>query len=197
MVYNPLIGLQDTPQNARRMLAGLCMISFSCAIVLEVFYARLMFYLPKEQWVFQGIISLIIYIIPLTVITICYCLMRRRLHGSVRSMSSVSELMSVRNALARRKKLANRMILLVMIFALCWLPYNVIFLIVSIIDPLRTEHYVWLDWLWLVADCIDLMNFILCPVAMAYVNRDLLTQAKDMLFSIRSFISRLFTRINA
>ncbi|XP_036379697.1 phe13-bombesin receptor-like [Megalops cyprinoides] len=81
---------------------------------------------------------LVLYLVPLTVISTYYCLIARTLMWSSSSMPG-EEHSHVRKQIESRRRLAKTVLVLVLLFALCWLPNHLLYLYRSFnyqsIDP--------------------------------------------------------------
>ncbi|XP_066570728.1 phe13-bombesin receptor-like [Amia ocellicauda] len=70
---------------------------------------------------------LVFYLVPLGIISVYYCLIARTLLQSACNMPG-EEHAHIRKQMESRKRLANTVLVFVLLFALCWLPNHVLYL---------------------------------------------------------------------
>ncbi|XP_030065764.1 bombesin receptor subtype-3 [Microcaecilia unicolor] len=86
---------------------------------------------PVSEKVLQEIHSvlcfLVFYLIPLTIISVYYCLIARTLYRSTFNMPA-EEQAHARKQIESRKRIAKTVLVLVGLFAFCWLPNHILYL---------------------------------------------------------------------
>ncbi|CAH1987451.1 unnamed protein product [Acanthoscelides obtectus] len=111
------------------------------------------------------IFLLITYVIPMTLMTVCYTIMGKELWGSKAIGEKTQRQM---DAIRSKKKIVKMFILVVLIFGLCWLPYHGYFIYVyfdtSIIYHRYTQH-VYLGFYW-----FAMSNAMVNPVIYYWMN---------------------------
>ncbi|CAM1296138.1 GPR83 (predicted) [Pycnogonum litorale] len=103
-------------------------------------------YFCEENWpehvrlVFTLTTSTIQFVIPFTVMTCCYTMVFLRLGNRARSRIASSKSSKKEEADRERKRKVNRMLVsMVVIFGVCWLPFNMMNLILDINNDLIHE----------------------------------------------------------
>lgn len=91
------------------------------------------------------------------------------------SMHSNTEL------LHRRLHLVNNIATLILMFALCWLLFNVAFIIRALVDPLDRKHLMWTEWLIFAGRAIAYSNFTIIPLTTCFLNRSFRSRLSTML----------------
>ncbi|XP_043212129.1 tachykinin-like peptides receptor 99D isoform X2 [Amphibalanus amphitrite] len=99
--------------------------------------------------VYNGAIFVLTYFLPLTATTYCYTRMSVELWGS----QSIGEATPVQiESVNSKRRVVKMMIVLVAIFAVCWLPYQVYFLVIPLFselthEPIVQEVFLGIYWL--------------------------------------------------
>ncbi|XP_012145303.1 tachykinin-like peptides receptor 86C [Megachile rotundata] len=79
----------------------------------------------KIEYFYNLVFLSVTYLIPMTVMAICYSFMGRKLWGS----KSIGELTyNQKKSIKSKRKVVKMFIIVVTIFAICWLPYQAIFI---------------------------------------------------------------------
>uniref|UniRef100_A0A1A9VEM5 G-protein coupled receptors family 1 profile domain-containing protein n=1 Tax=Glossina austeni TaxID=7395 RepID=A0A1A9VEM5_GLOAU len=123
-----------------------------------------------SDYVYNIIILIITYGIPMIVMLICYTLMGRVLWGS-RSIGETTErqLESIKS----KRKVVRMFIAIVAIFAICWLPYHMFFIYAYHNNRMTSTKYVqhmYLAFYWLA-----MSNAMVNPVIYYWMNKRTLT----------------------
>ncbi|KAM3614700.1 uncharacterized protein V6R79_018163 [Siganus canaliculatus] len=101
------------------------------------------------------------YVLPLLLITFCYAKVLNHLHKKLRNMSKKSE--------ASKKKTAQTVLVVVVVFCLSWLPHHVIHLWVEFgTFPLNQASFV----LRVAAHCLAYSNSSVNPVIYAFLSEN-------------------------
>nr|CAH7754246.1 unnamed protein product [Callosobruchus chinensis] len=111
------------------------------------------------------IFLLITYVIPMTLMTVCYSIMGKVLWGSKAIGEKTQRQL---DSIQSKKKIVKMFILIVLIFGLCWLPYHGYFIYVyfdtSVIYHRYTQH-VYLGFYW-----FAMSNAMVNPVIYYWMN---------------------------
>jgi hypothetical protein len=162
MVLFPIVALLITRKSVIIRLVIFWILSVAFGGVIEYLYVRPMLKFPDYQWIFQLIISIIIYVMPLSIITVSYMQFGAQLRNTIASFRNMNN--ANVTALQYRRAMARRVLLLPLIFAITWLPYNLVYFIASLYNPY--DNKVWLPWSRFASDVVFLFYFILCPFAL-------------------------------
>ncbi|TTR84634.1 Neuromedin-K receptor [Bagarius yarrelli] len=99
--------------------------------------------------VYHGIVAVLVYILPLVVMGIAYTIIGVTLWGSEIPGDSSD---SYHSQLQAKRKVVKMMIVVVVTFALCWLPYHVYFIVTGLnkqLNKRKSIQQVYLSVLWL------------------------------------------------
>ncbi|XP_070538170.1 neuromedin-K receptor-like [Ptychodera flava] len=140
-----------TKNRAKILFALIWLVSVLLAIVQTVFakarksyYGEKMFYICTEWWpldsaglIYEIFMVMVTYFIPLLVLLFCYVRVGRRLWG--RHIPGNADHQRDKSYLSSKKKVIKMLILVVVLFMLCWLPLHVFMLVT------RLWPYVYID----------------------------------------------------
>ncbi|KAI4894274.1 hypothetical protein NFI96_016303, partial [Prochilodus magdalenae] len=93
----------------------------------------------KHQLSYQIAVIILIYLLPLLVMLVTYSLVGQRLWGS-KIPGEASD--HYQNQIQAKRKVVKMMIVVVMTFAVCWLPYHVYFILGSFKRDIYNQHYI-------------------------------------------------------
>ncbi|XP_036396305.1 neuromedin-K receptor-like [Megalops cyprinoides] len=127
-------------------------VAFSLAFP-QCFYAKTIFYSPrtvclvdwpediggKHQLAYQIALIILIYLLPLLVMLVTYSLVGRTLWGS-EIPGEASE--HYQNQIQAKRKVVKMMIVVVVTFALCWLPFHMYFILGSFNKDIYNQKYI-------------------------------------------------------
>ncbi|XP_030643711.1 tachykinin receptor 3-like [Chanos chanos] len=103
----------------------------------------------KDTFMYHIIVALLVYMLPLLVMAITYTIVGVTLWGGeIPGDSSDNYLGQLR----AKRKVVKMMIIVVVTFALCWLPYHVYFIVTGLngrLNRLKSIQQVYLSVLWL------------------------------------------------
>ncbi|XP_076058574.1 tachykinin-like peptides receptor 86C [Oratosquilla oratoria] len=119
----------------------------------------------RMDFIFNVLIFAITYVIPMVAMVVCYAIIGCKLwdRGSKPNMT-VRQVDSIRS----KEKVVKMLALLVILFALCWLPYHVYFIVQYIYQDLGRQHYaqhMYLAFYWLA-----MSNSMINPIVYYYLN---------------------------
>ncbi|XP_055026947.2 substance-K receptor [Misgurnus anguillicaudatus] len=103
----------------------------------------------KHQLSYQIAVIILNYLLPLLVMLVTYSLVGRRLWGSEIPGEASDH---YQNHIQAKRKVVKMMIVVVMTFAICWLPYHIYFILGSFNKDIYKQHYiqqVYLTIFWL------------------------------------------------
>ena len=146
---------------------------------------------PRQGQIFYGCFFVFSYVLPLTAVCILYGFMLRRLlYGGVPGLNQSAESM-------RGKKRVTRMVVMVVvIFALCWLPIHIILMINYFGKYPDTAAFVCLQ---IASNCIAYMNSCVNPLLYAFLSDNFRKSFRKLLCCYNSFqpVKLEYERTNA
>ena len=159
-VFYPFSARTDTM--TRTVVTILCM--DIVAVVLTLPYAMMMELYPNDQgdmecyemWppgteiletAYWGFIYWITqFILPFTIIGICYVRIVKRLRQRARSQPESRTATQRQDKAARTEKMNKMLIYMVIIFGVCWFPNSLIHLVDNITNLVSTKLNSWVEW---------------------------------------------------
>ncbi|XP_037394315.1 substance-K receptor [Pygocentrus nattereri] len=93
----------------------------------------------KHQLSYQIAVIILIYLLPLLVMLVTYSLVGQRLWGS-KIPGEASD--HYQHQIQAKRKVVKMMIVVVMTFAICWLPYHIYFILGSFKRDIYNQHYI-------------------------------------------------------
>ncbi|XP_023250577.1 galanin receptor type 1-like [Seriola lalandi dorsalis] len=109
------------------------------------------------------------YLLPLTLISVCYAKVLNHLHKKLRNISKKSEL--------SKKKTAQTVLVVVVVFCLSWLPHHIVHLWVEFGSfPLNQASFVFR----MVAHCLAYSNSSVNPVIYAFLSENFRNSYKQV-----------------
>ncbi|XP_068614150.1 substance-K receptor-like [Brachionichthys hirsutus] len=119
----------------------------------QCYYSVTQFYYPRtvcmvdwpgdyggtHQLSYQYAVILLIYLLPLLVMLVTYSLVGRSLWGG-RIPGEATD--HYHNQITAKRKVVKMMVVVVVTFAMCWLPYHVYFILGSFNKEIYKEHYI-------------------------------------------------------
>uniref|UniRef100_A0A7N9AX71 Substance-K receptor n=1 Tax=Mastacembelus armatus TaxID=205130 RepID=A0A7N9AX71_9TELE len=102
----------------------------------------------KHQLSYQFAVILLVYLLPLLVMALTYSLVARSLWGG----HIPGEAYHYHNQIKAKRKVVKMMVIVVVTFTLCWLPYHIYFILGSFNIDIYKQHYiqqVYLTIFWL------------------------------------------------
>ncbi|KAM8870090.1 galanin receptor type 1-like [Spinachia spinachia] len=116
---------------------------------------------PNQKKVYVVVTFVFGYVLPLLLISFCYAKVLNHLHKKLRNMSKKSE--------ASKKKTAQTVLVVVVVFCLSWLPHHVVHLWVEFgTFPLNQASFV----LRVAAHCLAYSNSSVNPVIYAFLSEN-------------------------
>ncbi|XP_015116536.1 tachykinin-like peptides receptor 86C [Diachasma alloeum] len=103
----------------------------------------------RSEYIYNLIFLGVTYLIPMTVMAVCYTLMGRNLWGS-KSIGEHTQYQ--KESMKSKRKVVKMFIIVVLIFAICWLPYQGFFILLYHQRRIRGSSYVqhvYLSFYWL------------------------------------------------
>ncbi|XP_014473500.1 PREDICTED: tachykinin-like peptides receptor 86C [Dinoponera quadriceps] len=119
----------------------------------------------KTEYTYNLLFLAVTYLIPMTVMSVCYALMGRELCGS-RSIGEVTH--NQRESMKSKRKVVKMFSIVVTIFAVCWLPYQGFFIFVYHYRHIAESSYVqhiYLSFYWLA-----MSNSMVNPIIYYWMN---------------------------
>ncbi|XP_041922698.1 substance-K receptor [Alosa sapidissima] len=126
----------------------------ACSLAFpQCFFARTQFYPPRtvcmvewpddyggvHQLIYQSAVIILIYLLPLLVMLVTYSLVGHRLWGSEIPGEASDH---YQNQIQAKRKVVKMMIVVVVTFAICWLPYHIYFILGSFNRDIYKQHYI-------------------------------------------------------
>ena len=145
---------------------------------------------PKQGRLLYGCFFAFGYVIPLTLVTILYgAMIKRLLYGVVPRGNQSSESM-------RSKRRVTRMVVIVvLIFAICWLPIQVIFMLTNFGSYPESTSFVVVQ---IASNCLAYMNSCVNPILYAFLSENFRKSFRKVLCMDKLQPVRLdFERTNA
>ncbi|XP_040855866.1 bombesin receptor subtype-3 [Ochotona curzoniae] len=141
---------------------------------------------PVSERLLQEIHSLlyflVFYIIPLSIISVYYSLIARTLYKSTLNIPT-EEQRHARKQIESRKRIARTVLVLVALFALCWLPNHVLYLYHSFsYDNSAGVHFI----VTLFARILAFSNSCVNPFALYWLSKTFQQHFKAQLFCCRA-----------
>lgn len=104
------------------------------------------------------------YVLPLALVCVLYGFMLKRLlYGVVPGGSQRAE--SIRS----KKRVTRMVVIVVVIFALCWLPIQIIFIVTTFGDFPKDEAFTWAQ---IASNCLAYMNSCVNPILYAFLSEN-------------------------
>uniref|UniRef100_A0A3Q2CRL5 Substance-K receptor n=1 Tax=Cyprinodon variegatus TaxID=28743 RepID=A0A3Q2CRL5_CYPVA len=132
------------------VIALIWMVAFSLAFP-QCYYSVTKFYYPRTvcmvDWPddyggthhYQFAVILLIYLLPLLVMLVTYSLVGRSLWGGHIPGEATEHYHS---QITAKRKVVKMMVVVVVTFALCWLPYHIYFILGSFNRDIYKQHYI-------------------------------------------------------
>ncbi|KAF7995563.1 hypothetical protein HCN44_006670 [Aphidius gifuensis] len=119
----------------------------------------------KSEYIYNLVILGVTYLIPMTVMAVCYTLMGRKLWGS----KSIGEhTQHQKDSMKSKRKVVKMFIIVFVLFAVCWLPYHGFFIFLhhyrSVMGNSYVQH-VYLSFYWLA-----MSNAMVNPIIYYWMN---------------------------
>uniref|UniRef100_UPI00358F75E3 neuromedin-K receptor-like n=1 Tax=Myxine glutinosa TaxID=7769 RepID=UPI00358F75E3 len=149
-------------QNTRGVVVGIWLLALCLALPLCVFshvtqgQGRIVCSIKwpvtiseNSQLIYQFVIAALLYVLPLTVMAVTYTMVGITLWGGKIPGDSSEHF---RQQLQAKRKVVKMMIVVVITFAICWLPFHVYFLLYGFMKDIYKWHYiqqVYLAMFWL------------------------------------------------
>ncbi|KAJ8416077.1 hypothetical protein AAFF_G00380990 [Aldrovandia affinis] len=128
------------------------LVAFSLAFP-QCFYSKIIVYSPrtvclvdwpedfggKYQLTYQITLIILIYVLPLLVMLVTYSLVGQTLWGSEIPGDASKH---YQNQIQAKRKVVKMMIVVVVTFALCWLPYHLYFILGSFNEDIYNQKYI-------------------------------------------------------
>ncbi|KAL2083246.1 hypothetical protein ACEWY4_021019 [Coilia grayii] len=126
----------------------------ACSLAFpQCFFASTRFYPPRtvcmvewpdeeegvHQLIYQTAVIILIYLLPLLVMLVTYSLVGYRLWGSEIPGEASDH---YQNQIQAKRKVVKMMIVVVVTFAICWLPYHIYFILSSISMDIYNQHFI-------------------------------------------------------
>ncbi|XP_015910851.1 tachykinin-like peptides receptor 99D [Parasteatoda tepidariorum] len=115
-----------------------------------------------QEYVYNIVIFIVTYVLPITSMTFTYFRVGRELWGS----QSIGECTQKQvESINSKRKIVKMMIVVVVIFAVCWLPYHIYFLVAHHVPQITSATYVqpiYLSIYWLAMSNACYNPFIYC-----------------------------------
>uniref|UniRef100_A0A3P8ULB8 Neuromedin-K receptor n=1 Tax=Cynoglossus semilaevis TaxID=244447 RepID=A0A3P8ULB8_CYNSE len=105
--------------------------------------------MADDPFMYHVIVTALVYVLPLLVMSITYTIVGVTLWGGQIPGDSAN---NYHGQLRAKRKVVKMMIIVVVTFALCWLPYHIYFILTGVSKPLNKWKYiqqVYLSVLWL------------------------------------------------
>ncbi|CAL1296880.1 unnamed protein product [Larinioides sclopetarius] len=116
----------------------------------------------NQEYIYNVVILVVTYVLPITSMTFTYFRVGRELWGS----QSIGECTQKQiESVNSKRKIVKMMIVVVLIFAVCWLPYHVYFLVAHHVPHILNETFVQPTYLiiyWLAMSNACYNPFIYC-----------------------------------
>ncbi|XP_070538710.1 substance-K receptor-like [Ptychodera flava] len=183
-----------TKHRARMLFASIWLVSFLLAIVQAVFaearkidYGEKSVYLCTEWWpydsagvIYEIFMVMVAYFIPLLVLLFCYVRVGRRLWG--RQIPGNADRQRDKSYLSSKKKVIKMLILVVVLFMICWLPLHV-FMLVTRFSPYiygDTYHQDLMRKINSVVLWLAMSNSFMNPVIYSFLNEGFRADVRAM-----------------
>ncbi|XP_030270259.1 substance-K receptor [Sparus aurata] len=136
-----------------KVVIALIWIVAICLAFPQCYYSVTRFYYPrtvcmvdwpddyggKHQLSYQFAVILLIYLLPLLVMLVTYSLVGRTLWGGHIPGEATEHYHS---QITAKRKVVKMMVVVVVTFALCWLPYHIYFILGSFNRDIYKQHYI-------------------------------------------------------
>ncbi|KAI5609277.1 tachykinin receptor 3-like [Silurus asotus] len=117
-----------------------------------------------DEFMYHIIVSVLVYLLPLVVMAITYSLVGVTLWGGGMAGNSSDNYLE---QLQAKRKVVKMMVLVVVTFVLCWLPYHIYFIITGLYPNIRKWKYiqqVYLAVMWLAMSSTVYNPIIYCTL---------------------------------
>lgn len=174
------------------VLYGIAWHGIELCCIAFVLFAQISFletesiFVCHEQWPqlssrqFFTVTSLILqYIVPCSIITFCYIRVSKSLRMRARVKIGTQSRKREHLEISRKRKTNRMLIAMVSIFVCCWLPLNVIHLILEFREDLQTGKYFLLTFF--VAHIIAMSSIVYNPFLYAWLNENFKKEFKHAL----------------
>ncbi|XP_068085170.1 tachykinin-like peptides receptor 86C [Anabrus simplex] len=117
------------------------------------------------DYVYNVVLFLVTYVLPMVAMVCCYTAMGRELWGS-RSIGEMTQ--RQKDSIRSKRKVVRMFIIIVMIFAICWLPYHAYFIYTHHNKSIRYSRYV--QHLYLAFYWLAMSNSMVNPLIYYWMN---------------------------
>uniref|UniRef100_A0A8D9FJG2 Tachykinin-like peptides receptor 86C n=3 Tax=Cacopsylla melanoneura TaxID=428564 RepID=A0A8D9FJG2_9HEMI len=141
----------------------------------------------KVDHIYNLVLFFLTYIIPMTAMVICYTNMGRELWGS----RQIGE-MNVRQleCIKSKRRVVKMFIIIVTIFAICWLPYHCYFICIHYYPETIRQHRYLMQQMFLFFYWLAMSNAMVNPLIYYWMNSRFRQYFKDLLCEWRCFYRR-------
>ncbi|XP_013411110.1 tachykinin-like peptides receptor 99D isoform X2 [Lingula anatina] len=132
----------------------------------SAWYQCQMNWAPEKDLSYNIFLTSFEYFIPLMVLLVTYMRISARLWSGERIGENTPTL---QDAIQAKRRVVKMLIVVVLLFAVCWLPYHVFFLLQFEHDHIF--HYDGIQYIWLVVFWVAMSNTMFNPIVYVWMNK--------------------------
>ncbi|XP_068631160.1 tachykinin-like peptides receptor 99D isoform X2 [Battus philenor] len=119
----------------------------------------------KMEYVYNVVFMMVTYFIPITSMTYTYAKIGKELWGSQSIGESLQRQM---DNVKSKRRVVKMMIVIVLVFAVCWLPFHVYFIVAS--NYPDVTYYPWIQEIYLSIYWLAMSNSMINPMILYWMN---------------------------
>ena len=126
---------------------------------------------PKGMQEMYGVVTLFLqFLVPFVIITICYVCISVQLRRRQETMAGTRSVTREEESKEKNRKVNRMLIAMVVIFAVSWLPMNMINMLTDLVEQVDTWRYIGVTFFWM--HCLAMSSACYNPFLYAWLNEN-------------------------